>query len=79
MEYIPINGHYINGFIAGDGCLALDLSNKNFCIILQITQEINKKKIFLLFYIVDYLKYSKFYRDGPKIATDFVRKKTKRK
>jgi hypothetical protein len=44
LSYIPLNGHYINGFIAGDGCLYLNLKNKNFCrMVLQITQHIKNR------------------------------------
>jgi len=32
FNYIPLNGHFINGFIAGDGCLTLSLKDKNFYI-----------------------------------------------
>jgi LAGLIDADG endonuclease len=42
-NYIPITGHYINGFIAGDGCLILHLG-KNFGIMrLCITQHRNNR------------------------------------
>ena len=55
IDFIPINGHYINGFIAGDGCLALNLSDKNFCrMSLQISQHINNK--LLLTNIANYFK-----------------------
>jgi LAGLIDADG endonuclease len=62
VDFIPLNGHYINGFIAGDGCLALNLSNKNFCrMSLQITQHINNK--LLLYSIANYFKSpSKVYK-----------------
>jgi hypothetical protein len=30
IDYIPINGHYVNGFIAGDGCLSINLKGKRF-------------------------------------------------
>lgn len=44
MDYLSIDGHYISGFIAGDGCLTLTLSNKSFCIMsLQISQHINNR------------------------------------
>jgi LAGLIDADG endonuclease len=44
VDYTPINGNYISGFIVGDGCLALNLSDKNFCIMsLHINQHKNNK------------------------------------
>jgi hypothetical protein len=44
--YIPINGHYINGFIAGDGCLALNTKDKGFArMSLQISQHKNNKML----------------------------------
>jgi hypothetical protein len=47
-NYIPLNGHYVNGFIAGDGCLSLTLIDKNFCkMSLQISQHINNKLLLL--------------------------------
>lgn len=63
IGYIPINGHYVNGFIAGDGCLALNLSKKNFCIMsLRISQHDNNK--LLMISIAKYFKSpSKVYRD----------------
>jgi hypothetical protein len=43
INYIPMEGHYINGFIAGDGCLILNLG-KNFGIMrLCITQHKNNR------------------------------------
>ena len=43
LDYIPINGHYVNGFIAGDGCLTME-TGKNFgCMRLSISQHINNK------------------------------------
>ena len=54
-DFISLSGHYINGFIAGDGCLALNLSDKNFCrMSLQISQHINNK--LLLYSIANYFK-----------------------
>ena len=54
-EYIPINGHYINGFIAGDGCLALNTKDVNFCrMSLQISQHKNNR--LLLLSIANYFK-----------------------
>lgn len=56
-EYIPFSAHYINGFIAGDGCLALVLKGKNFGrISLQISQHINNR--LLLVSILEYFGYS---------------------
>jgi LAGLIDADG endonuclease len=58
INYIPLNGHYVNGFIAGDGCLSLTLINKNFCkMSLQISQHINNK--LLLLDIANYFESSK--------------------
>ena len=55
IEYIPINGNYINGFIAGDGCLALNIKDVNFCrMSLQISQHKNNKN--LLASIANYFK-----------------------
>ena len=61
-NFIAISGNYINGFIAGDGCLALNLSDKNFCrMSLQISQHINNK--LLLLDIANYFKSpSKVYK-----------------
>lgn len=54
-EYIPIDGHYINGFIAGDGCLALNTKDVNFArMSLQISQHKNNR--LLLLSIVNYFK-----------------------
>lgn len=42
--YIPLTGHYINGFIAGDGCLSTNLKGKRFGIMhLDITQHRNNR------------------------------------
>jgi LAGLIDADG endonuclease len=62
LNFIPINGHYINGFIAGDGCLSLSLNDKSFCkMSLQISQHINNKH--LLESIANYFESpSKVYR-----------------
>jgi hypothetical protein len=61
-NYIPLNGHYVNGFIAGDGCLSLTLIDKNFCkMSIQISQHINNK--ILLESIANYFESpSKVYR-----------------
>jgi hypothetical protein len=54
-KHIPINGHYINGFIAGDGCLALNTKDINFArMSLQISQHKNNR--FLLESIGNYFK-----------------------
>jgi len=53
-EYIPISGYYINGFIAGNGCLALKTMDSDFgrmCI--QISQHKNNR---LLCSIANYFK-----------------------
>lgn len=53
--YIPINGHYINGFIAGDGCLALNTKDNAFGrMSLQISQHRDNK--ILLYSIANYFK-----------------------
>jgi hypothetical protein len=61
-NFIAISGHYVNGFIAGDGCLALNLSDKNFCrMSLQISQHFNNR--LLLLDIANYFKSpSKVYK-----------------
>jgi hypothetical protein len=61
LDYIPLSGHYINGFIAGDGCLYLGIVDRNFCIMsLQITQHKNNR--LLLVSIGNYFEYpSKVY------------------
>lgn len=42
--YIPLNGHYINGFIAGDGCLSINLKGKRFgYMYLNVSQHKNNK------------------------------------
>lgn len=40
-EYIPINGHYINGFIAGDGSFFLKTKTNFSAMGIQISQHIN--------------------------------------
>ena len=63
-EYIPINGHYINGFIAGDGCLALNTKDAGFArMSLQISQHKDNKN--LLLSIANYFKSSNkiYYHD----------------
>lgn len=44
ISFIPLSGYYVNGFIAGDGCLSLDLKGRNFGkMSLHITQHLNNK------------------------------------
>lgn len=60
FEYIPINGNYISGFIAGDGSIgifqhSLTFDSPNFCrIYLSLTQH--KNNIFLINEIKSYFK-----------------------
>ena len=55
LKYIPISGDYINGFIAGDGCLSLNINKVNFGrMSLQISQHKNNK--LLLYSIAKYFK-----------------------
>lgn len=55
-EYIPIDGNYINGFIAGDGCLAFNTKDVNFArMSLQISQH--KCNKLLLLSIAKFFKY----------------------
>jgi len=57
INYIPISSHYINLFIAGDGCLSINLKGKRFGLMyLSIGQHINKR--LLLESIVKYFKNS---------------------
>jgi hypothetical protein len=62
--YIPLNGHYISGFIAGDGCLSINLKGNRFGLMyLSIGQHINNR--LLLETIVKYFKNSsKLYSNG---------------
>lgn len=67
-KYIPINGHYINGFIAGDGCLALNTKDVGFGrMSLQISQHKNNK--LLLLSIANYFKSPNkvYYHDTDSI------------
>lgn len=41
IHYIPLDGHYINGFIAGDGCLFLHMGNIFGFMHLSISQHKN--------------------------------------
>lgn len=63
-QYIPLDGHYINGFIAGDGCLSINLKGKRFGLMyLSIGQHINNK--LLMESIAKYFKNStKTYTNG---------------
>ena len=63
-DYIPISGHYINGFIAGDGCLSLSINKNNFArMSLQISQHKNNR--LLLYSISNYFKSpNKVYYHG---------------
>lgn len=54
IDYIPISGHYVNGFIAGDGCLALYTGKHFGTMHLPITQHIYNK--LLLTSIANYFK-----------------------
>ena len=49
INYIPISGHYINGFIAGDGCLTLHTKNNiGFAkMAIRISQHINNTPLLL--------------------------------
>jgi hypothetical protein len=64
MDYVPLNGHYVNGFIAGDGCLSLNLKGSRFgYMYLSIGQHINNR--LLLESIAKYFKNtSKVYSNG---------------
>lgn len=68
VEYIPIKGHYVNGFIAGDDCLALSIINTNFGrMSLQISQHKNNE--LLLLSIANYFKSPSkvYYHDNDSI------------
>lgn len=54
INYIPIDGHYINGFIAGDGCLTLSLGKIFGTMHLCISQH--KNNILLMKSIAKYFK-----------------------
>lgn len=62
-EYIAINGHYINGFIAGDGCLNLNTKDISFATMsIKISQHKNNR--LLLVSIFNYFKSSsKIYQN----------------
>jgi hypothetical protein len=54
INYIPLNGHYVNGFIAGDGCLTLDMGKHFGSMHLSISQHKNNK--LLMESIANYFK-----------------------
>lgn len=65
IHYIPIDGHYINGFIAGDGCLSLNMGKIFGAMSLCISQHINNR--LLMESIAKYFKsLSKVYLGRPK-------------
>ena len=43
IDYIPIDGHYINGFIAGDGCFILSMGKTFGTMYLSISQHKNNR------------------------------------
>ena len=53
-KYIPINGHYVSGFIAGDGCLYLRTKSNFGSMGIQISQHLNN--YILIREIADYFK-----------------------
>jgi hypothetical protein len=53
-EFIPLDGNYINGFIAGDGCLYLRTKSNFGSMGIQISQHINNSS--LLREILDYFQ-----------------------
>jgi len=55
-DYIPLNGHYVNGFIAGDGCLSLHTGKLFGSMYLSISQHINNK--LLMISLANYFKSS---------------------
>lgn len=64
INYIPINGHYINGFIAGDGCLFLNTGKHFGSMHLSISQHKNNR--LLMESIASYFKSpSKIYLGRP--------------
>jgi hypothetical protein len=54
INYIPLSGHYVNGFIAGDGCLTLDMDKHFGSMHLSISQH--KNNLLLIKSIVNYFK-----------------------
>lgn len=64
INYIPINGHYINGFIAGDGCLYLAMGKHFGSMGLSISQHKNNR--LLMESIANYFKSPlKLYSGRP--------------
>jgi len=63
IKHITINGHYISGFIAGDGCLTLDKGKRFGSMYLSISQHVNNR--LLMESIANYFK-SKVYSGRPK-------------
>lgn len=56
-QYIPVSGHYINGFIVGDGCLTLNTKDAGFgTMSIKISQHRNNR--LLLVSILNYFKSS---------------------
>lgn len=53
-EFIPLDGNYINGFIAGDGCLYLRTKSNFGSMGIQISQHVNNSS--LLREILDYFQ-----------------------
>jgi hypothetical protein len=69
-EYVPLNGNYINGFIAGDGSLYLRTKSNFGSMGIQISQHV--KNSYLLREIADYfnpaLKVSVHGKDSTQIT-----------
>jgi LAGLIDADG endonuclease len=63
--YIPINGHYVNGFLAGDGSLGLSLTSTKFCVMnLSFSQHVLNRS--LMESIANYFQSpTKIYPHGP--------------
>ncbi len=63
--YIPINGHYINGFLAGDGSIGLSLTSTKFCSMnLSFSQHVLNRP--LMESIANYFQSpTKIYPHGP--------------
>lgn len=73
INYIPISGHYINGFIAGDGCFTLHTKNNvGFAkMAIRISQHINNTS--LLLSILAYFKSnSKIYHNPSNLESDKI-------
>jgi hypothetical protein len=62
INYIPLDGHYINGFIAGDGSLILHRGIKFGIMSLDISQHINNR--LLMNSIAKYFESSSKVRPG---------------